>query len=74
MKRHYPLQKCSFNKLTLVNGNQLLDPCALIEWVEDVSKWTNIQGPDSCVINKPSVYTCEKLQAYKSLNDYDYAI
>ena len=66
-----------FNKLTLTNGVRLPDPCTINEWVEDVSKWPNIQWPDiyTYLIEKPSVYTREKLRAYKSLDDaYEYVV
>lgn len=35
-----------FNKLILSNGIQLPDLCIIVEWIEDVSKWPNIQWPD----------------------------
>ena len=65
-----------FKKLTLTNGNRLPDPCSISEWVEDVSKWPQIQWPDiyTYLIEKPSVYTREKLRAYKSLDAYEYVI
>ena len=65
-----------FKKLTLTNGKRLPDPCTLTEWDYDVSKWPNIQWPDIYLylVEKPSVYTREKLRAYKSMDAYDYAI
>lgn len=65
-----------FKKLTLTNGRQLPDPCLINEWENDVSKWPDIQWPDIYLylVEKPSVYTREKLRAYKSLDAYDYVI
>lgn len=47
-----------FNKFTLANGDGLLDLCAVNEQVEDISKWTHIY---TCLMERPSVYTSEKL-------------
>ena len=62
--------------MTLTNGVRLPDPCSINEWVDDVSKWPNIQWPDiyTYLIEKPSVYTREKLRAYKSLDGYEYVV
>lgn len=63
-------------KLTLSNGIRLPDPCTIVEWIEDVSRWPNIQWPDiyTYLVEKPSVYTREKLRAYKSLDAYEYVV
>lgn len=65
-----------FKKLTLSNGIRLPDPCTIVEWIEDVSRWPNIQWPDiyTYLVEKPSVYTREKLRAYKSLYAYEYVV
>lgn len=65
-----------FNKLTLANGNQLPDPYGITEWVEDGTKWPNVQWPDIYLylVEKPSVYTRESLRAYKSLDAYNYVM
>lgn len=64
------------NKLTLANGKQLPDPYGITEWEEDPGKWPDIQWPDIhlFLVEKPSVYTREKLRAYKSLDAYDYVL
>lgn len=43
--------KSYLNKLTLTNGVQLPDPCAINDWVEDVSKLLNKQLLDIYVLN-----------------------
>ncbi len=69
-------RKDYLKKLTLTNGSRLPDPFTITEREHDVSKWPNIQWPDiyTYLVEKPSVYTREKLQAYKSLDAYDYII
>ena len=63
-------------KLTLTTGKQLPDPYSLPapEWVNDASKWPSIQWPDIYLylIEKPSVYTKEKLRAYRSLDAFEF--
>ncbi len=65
-----------FIKLTLSDGQQLPDPSGITEWEEDVTKWPDVQWPDIhlYLVEKPSVYTREKLRAYKSLNAYNYVM
>ncbi len=59
------------SRLDLANGDCLPDPELLTERVDNVSKW-----PDILIycylVEKPSVYTREKLRAYKSLDAYTY--
>ena len=65
--------ECYLHKLT--NGVRLPDLCSINKWV-DVSKWPNIQWPDiyTYLTEKPSVYTREKLPAYKSPDAYEYVV
>ena len=69
-------RECYLNKLTLTNGYRLPDPYALKEWVDDISKLPSIQWPDiyTYLIDKPSLYTHDKLRAYKSLDAYNYVV
>ena len=62
-----------YNKLTLTTGQRLTDPCTITQWEEDMSKWPNIQWPNIYTywVEKPSVYTREKLGAYKSFDALD---
>ncbi|KAF4097197.1 hypothetical protein G5714_021205 [Onychostoma macrolepis] len=64
------------SKLVLANGDCLSDPELLTEWVDDVSKWPDIHWPAiyCYLVDKPSVYTREKLRAYKSLDTYNYVV
>lgn len=66
------------NKLMLVNSERLPHPYWRDpkEWVDDPTKWPMIQWPDiyAYLIEKPSVYTNEKLRAYKSVDAYNYAV
>ena len=63
-------------KLTLSNGVQLPDPYAITEWDYDRRKWPDLQWPDihNYLIEKPSVYTKEKIRAYKSLDAYQFVL
>lgn len=69
-----------FNKLILSNGVKLglPDPLTIEDdkWVVDMSKWPSIVWPDiySYLVERPSVYTKEKLRAYKSLDAYNYVL
>lgn len=67
-----------FDKLVLANGERLPEPYSIPDqlWVEDTSKWPCIEWPQiySYLIEKPSVYTRESLQAYKSLDAVNYVL
>ncbi len=64
------------SKLVLANGDCLPDPELLTEWVDNVSNWPDIHLPAiyCYLVDKPSVYTREKLRAYKSLAAYNYVV
>lgn len=64
------------DKLTLLTGKTLEDPYGITNWVQDAGRWPNIQWPNiySYLIETPSVYTQEKLRAYKSLEAYNYVL
>lgn len=49
---------------TLADGNQLLDLCAVNEWLGDISG-----DLYTCLTDQPSVYT--GIQAYKPLDAYN---
>ena len=63
-------------KLTLGNGRTLPDPYFIGEdnWDCNVSKLPNVVWPDiyNYLIDKPSIYTKQKLKAYKSLEAYNF--
>ena len=73
-------KNCYKMKLTLVSGItlHLTDPFAIkpSEWLNDVKKWPAIQWPEiyNYLIETPSVYTREKLKAYKSLDAYNFVL
>lgn len=74
-----PSDKNSYSKkLTLVSGIRLTDPFAIppCQWVNDETKWPRIQWPEiyNYLIDTPSVYTREKLKAYKSLDAYNFVL
>ena len=75
-----PSDKHSYlTKLTLVSsGIRLLDPFAIppCQWLNDETKWPSIQWPEiyNYLIDTPSVYTREKLKAYKSLDAYNFVL
>ncbi len=65
------------NKLILSNGVRLPDQYSPSgQWVRDPTKWPKLQCPDIYVylVEKPSVYTKEKLKAYKSLDAYNFVL
>jgi hypothetical protein len=63
------------NKLVLVNGDCLPDPELLTEWVDNVSKRSDIHWPAITLQlsggQAECFYTREKLRAYKSLDAYN---
>ena len=66
-------------KLTLVNGVSLTDPYSIsaAQWVHNhPTKWPPLQWPDihDYLIETPSLYTREKLRAYKSLDAYNFVL
>lgn len=69
-------RECYFKKLTLSNGTILTDPYAITQWKEDVTGLPSVEWPEiyTYFIEKPSVYTKEKLRAYKSLDAYNYVL
>ena len=68
--------KSYYDKLTLQNGTILPDPFSLTEWSDDLKYLPDIFSRDvnTYLIDTPSVYTKEKLKAYKSLEAYDYFV
>ena len=65
-------------KLKLNNGVSLTDPFLIspCHWGTDPTKWPPLQWPDihEYLIETPSIYTREKLHAYKSLEAYNFAL
>jgi len=41
-----------FKKLTSSNVIRLPDPCTIVEWIEDVSRWPNIQWRNAYLVEK----------------------
>ncbi len=68
--------ECYFKKLTLTDGTRFADPYTLTHWMDDLTGLPTVQWPDiyTYLIEKPSVYTKEKLKTYKSLDAYDYVL
>ena len=71
----YSAQKPYLMKLK-VDGHDLKDPYDIPDelWLDDPSKWPEIQFGDiyTYLINTPVIFTKENLQAYKSLEAYNY--
>lgn len=69
-------RECYFKKLTLTDGTRLPDPYTLTQWMEDLTGLPQVEWPDiyTYLIEKPSVYSREKLKAYKSLDAYNYVL
>ena len=64
-------------KLTLSNGELLLDPNVLdVEWKEEVHDIPDLCFSDICsyLINTPSDYTKENLKAYKPFEIYNFFV
>lgn len=65
-------------KLTLSNGVCLPDPYTISEdlWCADRNSWPVLIWQDiySYLIDTPSVYTKEKVRAYKSLDAFNYVL
>lgn len=65
-------------KLLLSSGDYLPDPYSVADsqWSCDVSLWPKLEWPDiyTYLVERPSVYTKEKLRAYKSLDAYNYVL
>lgn len=57
-------------KLTLTDGTRLVDPYTITHWMDDLTGLPPIEWPDiyTYLIEKPSVYSKEKMRAYKSLD------
>lgn len=53
-------------ELMSTNGHHLPDPYGITKWVDNISKWPNIQLRDIYT------YLIDKLPAHKSLDAYDY--
>ena len=66
-------RECYFKKLTLSDGTILTDPYALTQWKDDVTGLPSVEWPEiySYLIEKPSVYSKEKLRAYKSFSSVE---
>ena len=66
------------HKLTFTNGSTLPDPYVLEQdtWSGDLSKLPDITWGDvyNYLINTTSIYTKEKLKAYKSLEAYNFFV
>ena len=67
-----------FLKLTLKSGEQLPDPFILPDddWSDDIANLPDISWRDvtDYLIDSPSIYTKERMKAYKSLEAYDFFI
>lgn len=65
-----------FKKLTLTNGTRLVDPYTLTQWMDELTGLPPVEWPDiyTYLIEKPSVYSKDKLRAYKSLDAYNYVL
>ena len=64
-------------KLLLESGKTLPNPYSLRnDWIQDVDALPEVPWEDEthCLIETPSIYTKEKLKAYKSLEAYDYFV
>ena len=64
-------------KLQLLDNSQLPNPYDLVGWKNEVSLLPDISWPDiyNYLINHPSgVFTNESLNAYKSLDAYNYFV
>ncbi|ELU00002.1 hypothetical protein CAPTEDRAFT_202728 [Capitella teleta] len=70
-------------KLVLTSGEEIPDPYSIGEadWIVDIREWPIISWPDIhhftaiCnLIDTPSLYTKEKLRAYKSLDAVNYVL
>ena len=75
-----PLLSVNFRilKLTLKSGEQLPDPFILPDddWSDDIANLPDISWRDvtDYLIDSPSIYTKERMKAYKSLEAYDFFI
>lgn len=69
-------RECYLKKLTLSDGTILPHPYVLTEWNNDVTGLPSIEWPEiyTYFIEKPSIYTKEKLRAYKSVDAYNYVL
>ncbi|KAJ8277581.1 hypothetical protein GJAV_G00076940 [Gymnothorax javanicus] len=69
-------RECYFKKLTLTDGTTFTNPYTLTHWMDDLTGLPTVQWPDiyTYLIEKPSVYTQDKLKAYKSLDAYNYVL
>ena len=71
----YSAQKLYLMKLK-VDGRDLKDPYDIPDelWLDDPSKWPEIQFGDiyTYLMDTPGIFTKENLQAYKSLEAYNY--
>ncbi|ELT92771.1 hypothetical protein CAPTEDRAFT_214372 [Capitella teleta] len=65
-------------KLVLTFGEEIPDPYSIGEadWIVDIREWPIISWPDihGYLIDTPSLYTKEKLRAYKSLDAVNYVL
>ncbi|ELT93593.1 hypothetical protein CAPTEDRAFT_211284 [Capitella teleta] len=65
-------------KLVLTSGEEIPDPYSISEadWIVDIREWPIISWPDihGYLIDTPSLYTKEKLRAYKSLDAVNYVL
>ena len=63
-------------KLMLSSGVMLPDPLPCTEWITDLKTWPSIEWPDiyTYLIDTPSVYTKEKLKAYKSMDAVNFVL
>lgn len=60
-------------KLALADGARLPESISVKSWLDDVSKWPNIQWlAVQSYLDKPSLYAGESLCAYKSLDAKNY--
>ena len=69
-------RECYFKKMTLSDGTILIDPYVLTQWKDDMTALPSVEWPEiyTLFIEKPSVYSKEKLSAYKSLDAYNYVL
>ena len=71
----YEAKKRYYSKLE-IDGEKFPDPYSIKEdeWIDDPEKWPDLEYGDiyNYLIDTPGPYTKENLNAYKSLEAYDF--